>query len=159
MHENDQNNGRYVDHIWTVITASSAIDRDTNSLSFFNVIEEITIDKRRAEVADAFSAETSEMVIPMQFELLTLWKKVADSEHIIADVEVDIRDPNGTSLQKMVYKLEIAPPHRRLRFRMKMSGFKVTTAGDYLFVLRVREPNTTTFREVTTIPVEVKINS
>ncbi len=150
---NEQHKNEYVDHIWSVIAASSAIDRDTNSLSLFNVVEEVTIERNQNDAP--FPAEG--IVVPIQFELLTLWRKKVPDAHIVADVEVEERDPSGASLQKMIYKLEIAPPHGRLRFRMKMNGFKVTTAGDYAFVLRIREPNTTTFRDAAVVPLEVKM--
>jgi hypothetical protein len=148
------NEGAYIEHIWSQLCQSSSVDQDTNSVSLFHLIEEIAVGR----AADAPPPGAEGVVIPISCELVTLWHKRAEGQHVIADVEVALFDPAAVRLQNVIYKLDIAPQHSRSRFRLKMNGLKITTAGTYSFVVSIRGPNETQFREATRVPLEVRVS-
>ena len=144
----------HIEHVWSQLCQSSSVDHDTNSVSLFHLVEEVTVE--RAKNAPPPPAEGS--VVPVVCELVTLWQKRSEGQHVIADVEVGFIDPAGLRLQSVIYKLEIVPQHNRTRFRLKMNGLKITTAGAYAFAINIRGPNETQFVEAARVPLGVRIS-
>ncbi|MDP3735628.1 MAG: hypothetical protein Q8R39_04350 [bacterium] len=144
----------HIEHVWSQLCQLSSVDQDTNSVSLFHLIEELAIERAKS----APPPPEGGVVIPVACELVTLWHKRSEGQHVIADVEVALFDPQGARLQSVIYKLDIAPQHSRTRFRLKMNGLKITTAGTYSFAVNIRGPNETQFVEAARVPLGVRIS-
>jgi hypothetical protein len=58
-----------IHHVWTVFCSSSAIDRDTNQVSLFDLIEQVTVQAVEPRAAGERG------VIPARFQVVTLWTR------------------------------------------------------------------------------------
>jgi len=140
-------------HEWTLICQSSSVDANNNSLSLFNLIEDIHI-----EMNSNIGQKTPETVtIPLSYSLVTLWKRKINSTILSADIEVKLFDPNGKELQKAAYQLIVPPEKIRMRGIMNSQGFTATIDGEYLFKIFIKEKGEDEFTQVGETPVMVNI--
>lgn len=144
-----------VEHIMTTICNSSAVDRDNNSLSLFNIIEEINVDFKSDNNQPINFSEKKAVTLP--FELISVWKRLDNSTEISKDMKIIFYDPDRVVMQELPYKLEIKNPHQRMRVRIKGNGLNITRQGEYYFSIQIK--NDDLFEEVIKVPVFVKISS
>lgn len=142
-------------HIWSILCQSSAIDRDSNSLSLFHLVEEITITKEKGTTAEKAEAQKN-FRLPVQLELVSLWDR-EDAEERSVDAKMQLLDPQGKVLINQTYPLNFEKGKRRLRFRAKMGGLIVSISGEYLFVVSIREGGAKEYRDMAEVPLTVKI--
>lgn len=157
--KNNEKNKEYIKHAWTVLCQNSSTDSQTNFLSLFNIIEEITIDLpidyEKQIDKDGLS------VIPVQFKLVSLWNRVAfGNEILIGDVKVVFKDPEGNNVQDFTYTLNIPSDKRRMRFNVDLNGLKINLnkSGNYIFEINIKGPNEISFQKVAEIPLCLIIN-
>jgi|GEM_PF-4752138 len=55
-------------HMWTIMCSKSSIDRQTNNLSLFDIIEKIDV---------AVVAQVDQIIVPIPFHLVTMWVRSA----------------------------------------------------------------------------------
>lgn len=138
-------------HAWSILCQSSSVDANNNSLSLFNVIDDITIDinpPADGKLPDVFG-------VPVNSNLVTLWKRRMVGDEIVADVDVRLLDPTGKELQKMVYNMKIPADKSQARSIMNIQGFPVTVAGVYVFKISVKESGGASFQEVQEVPLNI----
>lgn len=159
MKENKQ---KYIKHIWSVLCQSSVTDVASNTMSLFNTIEQFTIDitppKDPIELKKFEENSKKSLSVQTQFEIVTLWQRMVLGKGIDGDVEMELIDPKGVSLMKMTYSLHFPEDKKRMRHRMVVAGINVTVSGEYVFKIRLREPEQMGFVEVADIPLDVVIN-
>lgn len=145
----DKKNNQNVEHIMTTICNSASVDAESNNLSLFNIIEEITMqDTNPIDLKQKKS-------INLPFELISVWRKLDESKEVSSDLKIVFYDPNNNLMQEIGYKLEIKNPHQRMRIRIKGNGLNVTRQGNYYFSILIK--NNEEFEEVARVPVFVKI--
>ncbi len=139
----------------TMLCSSSAVDKDSNSLSLFNMIEEITVD---------FKTENNQPInftqkkgVPIPFELVSIWNRPDDSPEVSTEIKMVLHDPDGEIMQESVSPLEIKNPHHRMRIRVKGNGLNVTKQGKYYFSILFK--NDGSFDEVVRVPLTVKVST
>ncbi len=149
-------------HIWSILSQSSSIDRDTNRLSLLNVLEEVTLkqpgnqeDKKKKELLPS----QQPIGIPLNFQIVNLLERLDDKEkgHLIKDAELEFIDPQGKSLLKKNFEMNFLKGFKRLRYIINMNGLNITTAGTYNFHLRIREFKDSPFKEVARLPLDIKL--
>ncbi|HEC30414.1 MAG TPA: hypothetical protein ENI66_00145 [Candidatus Yonathbacteria bacterium] len=145
-----------MEQIWALVCKTSSIDEETNSLSLFNIVEEITIDTRKAR-EQGEQKNTASFPIQIPLEIVIMLRKNRVNQSITADLRIDLLDPKGKSLQHMQAAVKINKEHKRLRFRIKMNGIEVSSSGDYLLKISTQEPNEEAFGKIGEIPLEVRI--
>ena len=68
--------GLNVEHIWTVLCKTTAIDQQTNNISLFNVVEELRIEVETHDRHAAHPTLSKDLVIPAEMALVSLWKRI-----------------------------------------------------------------------------------
>ncbi len=146
-------------HIWSVLCQSSAIDRDSNTVSLFHAVENITLDKSKWDQLTQGRGESGGAApLAVQMELVSLWGR-GDLENRVSEVKMVLLDPADQSLNEKIYKLVFQKNRRRMRIRIKISGIDVTDPGLYTFRLSCRSSQRQAFQAVAEIPLELTVRS
>lgn len=141
-----------VECLWSHIVGSSSIDINSNSLSLFNIIEEIS-----SEVQLQADQVNAELVLPLSYEVISLWEKSGFSgKEVSQDIIVSLYSPSNKLLQEFTYTLVIPHNKERMRFRANVTGLKYEVDGKYEFRIGIKENKGVAV--VGTIPVLVKVN-
>ena len=111
--------------IWTLLSRSSAVDRDSNAVSVFEIVEELRIGQLPPNAPRPLN-----VAFPMT--LTTLWERDEGDPQIVP-VRFEIFDPEGTNLTVPPTPAELNfGDFMRLRSRTNIPGWPVTSAGLYL---------------------------
>lgn len=137
-----------IDHIWTLICSNAIIDKDTNNVSIFNVIEQLTIPNSFLE----------KDIIGIRFEIITLWSRTNPIEPSIGNSIIDLYAPNGKLLKSLESKLDLST-YERLRTRGQFEGLPFKGDGIYRFVIKYRSDQLERWKKVASIPLQIKIEN
>src|ERR1035437_9825845 len=100
-----KNENKIIKPVWALVCASSSIDQRTNTVSVFNVLEEVTVGINGPTPANVFK---SGVVIPMPLEFIALFVRVDDYiKEIICDAAMDVFDPFGISMGMQNFPLKL----------------------------------------------------
>ena len=144
-----------IQHLWTILCGSSAIDNETSSLSLFNIIEEITVQNLSGQ---SFNLNDKKGIqLPFEIVSCILRTQELDGKSLFIDTKIDFLDPNSQILQTMNSKVEMKSQHSRLRVRVKTNGVIVTVPGVYSVIISMKEAEEKQLREVVKVPLIVKM--
>ena len=150
-------------HLWSVLCRVASVDKESNSLSLFNVIDEITINKAEnlEKEEKTISMEKEAIIVPIEFVIVTFLERLdgRNQESMMKEAQIEIIDPASHSLLKREFEINFPQGPKRMRHLLKMNGLKITTAGTYKFCIGMRESKEYPFELVAEIPVDVKIRS
>lgn len=152
------NNQLPLEHIWSVICNNSSVDQQSNSVSLFNVLEQVAIENK---AFDEISNTTDKkgVLILHKFEIVTLWKIKPNQKSLKFEQKLELIDPNKDILDTFTIPLEFEAGKSRLRFKTELPGLKVTVPGDYVFRVSLQSTLKKEWIEVTELPIEVnKLN-
>jgi hypothetical protein len=135
-----------LDHLWSIVCQSSSIDIETNRLSIFNVIENLSIN----------SQEGQRILVPLQFDIVSSWLRKDISEPVYATMRITYSSPEGENIlqQELVFEITKAPLHRT---RIHFPNIPVTTSGCYKFMVDLKMNAENVWCTVATIPLFIKI--
>ena len=88
--------------------------------------------------------------------MVTFLKNLHPEKESSGDIELDILDPEGISIQKFSNKIEFTGQKKRLRFRLKINAVPFTVFGEYSYQIGTKESTTSAFETVAMIPLEIK---
>lgn len=138
---------------WAFLCRNSAIDIDTNSISLFNIIEEISIpsDPPPSEGEDDSS-------LPMA---------LGSCELVIASTRTNVDVPEQLNLRVLLNFPTDTPPEimleasidlsstHRSRIRLGMPGLPISGVGTYRFAIETRTSEEVDWYELHHVPFEV----
>ena len=133
-------------HLWSVICASSAIDKDENKLSLFDVTEQITL----------LEPITEPGVIPFQLHFVSLWRRADLAHEAKSMARIRLLAPSGEQVGKtQEYTIDLTK-FLRLRQRVIFRALPVRSEGTYEFVVEFLGANDE-WELATRIPLEVVV--
>lgn len=148
-------------HIWSVLCRFASIDKESNSLSLFNMIEELTITEtdNNGKEEKVIGTEGKMVVVSLEFAIVTFLERLdgKNQEAMTKEAQIEIVDSSTRSLLKQEFEINFPSGPRRMRHVLKMNGFHVTIAGTYKFYISMRESRDDPFEKVAEIPVDVKM--
>lgn len=120
-----------VKYVWSVLASSSSVDKQTNNLSLYNLLEELSLLK--SEVAQKQKeAKGAFLPVVFPFQLVTLWER-AETGAIEAQAKIQLVDPEGKILTDAIYGFKIEAQQERNRFIANFNAFPFTREGIYEF--------------------------
>lgn len=148
---------RNVECVWALICSLSVIDRDTNNISLFNVVEQMGV------AAGFFQSEEFKKngfaVLQMEWELVLMLRRLIptdiDPSAVTVDVKLSMIDPQGKAIQEVLTPVTFPANARRYRFVFKMKGLPIGLPGDYVYRVELRQPGESEFSTVREIPFDV----
>lgn len=151
-----------IEHLWSILSASSSVDQQTNSLSIFNVVEEINITIPPTEKINN-SNETvlsQTLSVPLNLTITSFWQRnddEKDREDISVDARVEFIDPEGKVIHQNPIVLNFKKEFKRLRTITIINAINFTDKGQYRFSIKAFADKKGIFEEVSSIPVDIKI--
>jgi hypothetical protein len=137
-------------HIWTVFCSSSAIDRDTNQVSLFDIIERIKVDLIGPPPAG------EKIVIPSRCQVVTLWTRAQQGEPDSGTTRLRLIAPGGQELLKSENEVDLTEYALR-RVRINLAGLPYIGNGQYRFVIDIKFEDE--WKVVAEIPVQLDVET
>ena len=118
--------------VWAILCQSSVIDRTTNNLSIFNVIEELQVvgPVPEGEAGDP----TPETVTPNLYELVILFSRTDFEVPERGRGRVRAMAPDGTAAHPQEFEIDLSQ-FLRLRMQVKIPGIPIRGEGIYKFIV------------------------
>jgi len=114
-------------HLWSVLCARTIIDKDSNSLSIIDVLEDITIiaylDKEK-KITDLSRVPT--VGGAMGFQLMGYWMREDLETPEMAKARVELKSPTNKILVKQTFDIDLT---KALRSRTKLDFLSVPLDG------------------------------
>lgn len=151
--DDTKENTQTIQYVWGLIAKGSAIDRERNNISLFDVIDQITL-------PDEVFSKDGKQKIGFDHEIIMTWRRVVDQSLIDDDISFACRlsliGPSGSTLQETTNKFILQKDSRRTRQRVRVDGFLITDPGDYVYRVAAKGRDTDDFNTVNEIPFEVR---
>ena len=142
-----------VNHIWSLLCRRSTIDSETNNLSIYDVFEQLTIDLK---IKTGNADKVTKINVPIEYEVVSLWSKSEDKVYS-GEAKVEIIDPTGETGKVFEEPIEMPQTMKRLRTRLRISGFVAEKSGIYNFQVSYRVKGEDKYKKVADIPLEIII--
>lgn len=141
-----------IKNVWVILAQSSAIDQNSNTLSLFDILEEIAFQTN--------GPVPKKMVIPINTQLVSLWERGDAVGKVEFKFKFILRDPKKQILSERESVLKMEEHHKRSRFRAQLQGMPITVPGMYRYEIVSLEPQKTGGKEfIASVSVEVKIDN
>lgn len=147
---------------WALLCKNASVDQQSNNVSLFNIIEELTINK--SPLGDSIvkrSASFPEKVqINSEFTLVVHMErkpeiKIKDFE---PSMELKFTDPQGVNFATIAeIPIKLKEGKNRLRNIISIGSLFVKTPGVYNLIVSTRNTKSDTFSEGARVPLDVKI--
>ena len=115
-----------IKHIWSVLCRRSVIDKDTNTISLYDCLEEIYLFPK-----DKIKDNTKQL-IPINFEIVSFWVKEKNiNKSINFEIKIEIFSPENKKLGFFYQKVIIPEKKERMRTRIHVKVLPFTSNGKY----------------------------
>lgn len=147
---------------WALLCKNASVDQQSNNVSLFNIIEELTINKSPlgTSIAKRSASFLEKTQINGEFTLVVHMErnpeiKIKDFEPSMEIKFTDPQDANFATIAEIPLKFKEG--ENRLRNIITINALFVKDTGVYNIVVSTRHSKNDTFTEGARVPVEVKI--
>lgn len=146
-------------NIWSVLCKSTAIDRDTNTLSLFEIIEGIEIQDIPKEAYEDAPIQLSGNGGDVAC-LVSYWWRDDPSKKERAEGRCRVIGPNKKEIYSHAFKIDLTS-HSKSRHILRFSGLLFCGPGIYQYTLqqRVITEKSSRWRTVAKVPLDMRINN
>jgi hypothetical protein len=132
-------------HVWSVLCSSSVIDVQSNNISLYNTLEQITIKDN----------PKPDGVLPFNFHIVSSWIR-SDSNIPATGLErISFLDPLGKKTGSIELPINLSE-HERARNRFEFSGLPASKPGRHIFLVEYRlENNESNWHSIAEIPLTI----
>lgn len=143
---------------WALLCNHSVIDRDSNTISIHNVMEEITLRPTPKEVEKISSSGLAQKSgLALAFEFVSSLKRETDiGKKETVQAKLVVLDPSGKRLTSIPWGITFNPKIRRMRSRIKFNVLPFHGLGDYIFLQYLKPQVKGEFIEVARVELTVK---
>jgi len=141
-----------INHIWSLLCRRSVIDSETNNLSLYDILEQLTVD---VKIKKGGEDKVTKINIPIEYEVISFWIKPPKIKESKSGIKLEIINPDGKIEKTFEQPLEIPKDKRRLRSRIRIKGFVADKAGNYIFRINYKEGAKGQYIKAADIPLEV----
>jgi hypothetical protein len=144
--------------LWGHLCTLSSIDKETNNVSLFNVIEQFNFSN---DVFQEYAKTKKPVIIGLNHEIVLVWMRTLDIDGINEELNFDFMlklvDPTGEVIQQIYSTGNFPKEAKRNRFRINTNGIAVTMPGNYRYVIEVKKEGGDQFEAINEIPLEIKM--
>lgn len=138
-----------ITHLWTVLCLKSSVDKDTNNISLFSILEQITISG--PPLPQGLTG-----LLPMEFEVVNLWYNSPDVGPQNGHARISLKDSSGNILAIHEFEADVTRFSRH-RTISKVNGIPFREPGTYQLLLQLRREGDTEFRDMISYPLDILI--
>ena len=120
-------------NIWSVIFNRAVVDSNTNSISLFDCVEEITVNFSKPEDVSAPKKN-----IPVNFAVISLWSDLNAGTERKFEYFLEIIDPQNKIISEFSNFPVFEKGKKRLRTIVQMNGMPATVEGEYAVVVKYK---------------------
>ena len=139
-------------NIWSVICEKSIIDKDTNSISLFNSLEELNVNYSGDEKLEKIKIKN----VPISFEIVSLWFDEDIKKDRKFEIMLEILDPNNEITNKSTQECIMEKGKKRLRTIAKINGISLTDSGLYKIIIKYKHGKT--IKIASENPIDIEFN-
>lgn len=136
-------------HIWSVLCQKGILDRYTNAVSLFEIIEGVIITPKSPPPSGRVN-------IPASMHLVSLWCRSDRGTPESFEARSVVILPSGSEVAGLSMQAGLQE-HRRIRTFMRLEAMPFEGAGQYGFAVEYRGAPTEQWTRVATVPVEVEV--
>lgn len=137
-------------HHWSLLCQSSAIDIDSNLLSLYDCLEEVNVNtQNKPGVA---------INLPINFEVVSFLSDSETKGNRKLTIRAQIIDPNGKQINQFGGELFFKDGSKRLRSRLKIQGLTLIESGLYIMRLHFEGIDGVDFMADCDLPLEINIS-
>lgn len=134
-----------IEHVWTVLCLHAVIDRDSNSVSLLDVVEELNIGHTPARESN----------LVFSLDLMTLWVRADRDVPVQGRGRVTFLSPSG-EITDGPFEFDIdLSQHRRNRSKGRFRALHINEPGQHRFLVELQGEDETEWNQVATVPIEV----
>jgi hypothetical protein len=138
-----------IDHVWSVLCSSSSVDRDSNNISLFNIVEQLTV--------EAIGPPPDDAGLPLRMEVVSLWVRRNPEVPARAVARVVLESPGRQP--KILPELDLdLTAHERLRTVARFDGLPISASGRHYMVVEYQASTDSPWQEAARIPLQVAIH-
>lgn len=137
-------------HIWSVLCSKSVVDKKSNNISLFEVLEEIHITTNQPD----FGGETEVVVALMPAHWVSLWSRSNPGVPEKAIIKDTIKLPSGKILGEHESEINLLN-NRRIRITRSVPVPPAKEEGLYIFETRVRDKDNKRWTKVSEVTLEL----
>lgn len=138
-------------NVWSIICEKFSVDSQTNLLSLFNCIEEMTL-----EIDKTKMPKSEKLVIPVNVQLVSLWTIENFTKENVLEIKVELIDPQGKTLNEFSNTLKSKKGDKRLRSITSIQGMPITEGGRYYY--RILQKKGGQFEVASETPLDVNLS-
>lgn len=142
----------HVNCLWGLMCTLSSIDQQRNNVSVFNVISQLNIPENLLNQDKGVN-----FIHP--HEVIVVFRRALPmhlcNNKISVDVKVTLVDPNKNVLDELLSPIIFEAGKRIMRFRIQKHAIHLTTTGDYVYRIEVKQPGKSEFEKINEVPFEV----
>lgn len=147
-----------IEHVSSIVCATSITDKETNNLSLINVIENLNIQIKTNPDIEKKRAETGWYSTPIVLQTVSRFHRKEAGIDASFDFQLTVRDPQGVTLGKAAGGTIAFPKDlKSLRTAVKINGFPVTTNGTYVVTMGVKDVGESEYIDVAHLPIDVSL--
>jgi hypothetical protein len=133
-----------IEHVFSVLCSGTSIDAETNAVSLFKVLEQLTV----------FTESKDPLRIVIHFEILSLWTRQSPEVPCHGKMRVIFRSPGNQQRQQAELEIDLS---KAINYRSKIvsDGIELNGPGKYQFRIELQEEDNADWQEVACLPVLV----
>lgn len=139
-------------HRWAIFCSNASVDKESNSLTLFGVIEDLQI---RVD-GPAPPSSDNPLIAPFQAVLVVLNERSEFGKEESCTGRVRIIDPNGAELGITLFEVKLTD-HARIRSMIRFQNFMLTVSGQYRLAIEYQNDNGE-WDEAEVVPITVTID-
>lgn len=142
-------------HIWSILCQKSSVDKESNLISLFDCVEEISlvIDQTKAPKDD-------KLIVPIEFQLVSFWvfEKINKTKDNVLEMKIELLDPDKKLLGRFENKFKVKKGSTRFRSRISIKGLRITKNGRYTFKVRGKGEGEKGHKVVAELPLDLNLS-
>jgi hypothetical protein len=137
-------------HIWSALCERAVVNKDTNNVSLFEVLEEV-------QVSVQASGEGGSAPLPMRIMWVTTWMREPVDEPQQGQARDVVVNPSGREILRREYAVDLSTV-RRLRANRTIEGLPVVDSGTYWFSTQVWDARRDRWQTVGQTPLDIRLD-
>ncbi len=142
-----------IEHVWSVLCAQAVVDKTTNNISLFNVIEQLQI-----SVSQPLPEGTQS--VPFPHNIVSTWQRADYEVPAETRARIRLKGPTREYEGQAPFEVNIQEEdiHRR-RTVVSLTHIPLSGPGLYHFIIEQEDQSTDGWVQVAKLPLEVRLTS
>src|SRR4030042_331045 len=139
-----------IDHIWTVVCSKSIIDHQSNNITLFNVLEQISV------TLPVEKGKEKHILIPLSFEVVSFWTRKEEHKADRGTARLSFITPSGNVSSTYEYEIDLSE-YIRTRMIVGTAGLEFQESGIHYFHVELQCDGDDKWQSVARIPLQILI--